>query len=86
MNNAAGALDVAPGGRATFPFVSVATGFDLENDGTVTFAGLNVNGAATLHNLPGATSRSRASSPGAGTEVNDGTFTLARINLSTPPR
>ena len=85
VNNAAGALDVAPGGRATFPSVSVATGFDLENDGTVTFAGLNVNGAATLHNLPGATlTISSQFSPSAGTVVNDGTFTAAGgINLNT---
>lgn len=85
VNNAAGDLDVAPGGQATFPFVSVATGFDLENEGTVAFAGLNMNGAATLHNLAGATMTiSNQFSPSAGSVVNDGTLNLAGgMNLNS---
>ncbi|MET0997188.1 MAG: Ig-like domain-containing protein [Marmoricola sp.] len=78
LNNAAGALDVAPGGTVALPFVSVATGFDLENQGTVTFSGLNINGAARIHNLAGGTMRvSSQFSPSAGGIVNDGTFTVA---------
>ena len=34
LNNAAGTLDIAPGGVASFPSISVATGFVLDNQGS----------------------------------------------------
>ena len=75
LNNAAGSLVVAAGGSVTLPNVSVTTGFRLENEGTVTAAGLNVNGSATIRNLPGAMLEVRAGlSPAAGAFVNLGTM------------
>ena len=78
LNNAAGTLDIAAGGVAGFPSISVATGFVLDNQGAVTFAGLNINGAASIRNLGGATMTvSSQFSPSAGGVVNNGTFTAA---------
>ena len=57
LNNAAGTLDIAPGGTASFPSISVATGFVLDNQGSASFAGLNINGAANIRNLAGGTMR-----------------------------
>ncbi|WP_196803922.1 Ig-like domain-containing protein [Marmoricola sp. URHB0036] len=78
LNNAAGTLDIAPGGTASFPSISVATGFLLDNQGSATFAGLNINGAANIRNLPGGTMTvSSQFSPSAGGIVNNGSFTAA---------
>jgi len=82
LNNAAGTLDIAPGGTASFPSISVATGFLLDNQGSATFAGLNVNGAADIRNLPGGTMRvSSQFSPSAGGIVNNGSFTTIRNQM-----
>ncbi|VTR75416.1 Ig-like domain-containing protein [Cellulomonas hominis] len=77
LNAAAGVLRVDPGGAAELPWVSVSPGFVLDNAGTTSFQGLNVNGPATLGNAAGATLTVTASFvPSAGTIVNDGTLDL----------
>lgn len=78
MNNAAGALVVAAGGSLLMPSVVVATGFSLELEGTATFVGLGINGAADVHVAPDAElTISSGFSPGGGTIVNEGTMTIA---------
>ncbi|MEZ0448456.1 Ig-like domain-containing protein [Cellulomonas sp. ICMP 17802] len=85
MNNAAGAVVVAASGTLTMPSVAVAAGFSLELEGTATFAGLNVNGAADLHVAAGGQLTITGSfSPAAGTFVNEGTFRVeGSMNLNT---
>lgn len=77
LNSAAGVLRVDPGGTAQLPWVSVSPGFLLDNAGTTSFQGLNVNGAVTLANAAGASLTVTSSFvPSAGTIVNDGTLDL----------
>ncbi|WP_421734570.1 Ig-like domain-containing protein [Cellulomonas sp.] len=85
LNNAAGALVVATGGAVTMPFVVVAAGFSLELEGSGTFEGLGVNGAADIHVAPGADlTISSDLSPAAGAFVNEGSFTVGgAMNLNT---
>lgn len=75
LNNAAGSVVVAPGASVTLPTIAVTTGFRLENQGTVSVEGLNVNGSATIRNLAGATLDVRGGlAPAAGAFVNAGTM------------
>lgn len=77
VNNAAGTLYVAPGGTAAMPSIAVNAGFVLDNAGSATFAGLQLNGPGTVSNRAGATlSVTGAFTPAAGTIVNDGTLAL----------
>jgi uncharacterized repeat protein (TIGR01451 family) len=77
LNAAAGVLRVDPGGTAQLPWVSVSPGFVLDNAGTTSFQGLNVNGPVTLGNAAGASLTVTSSFvPSAGTIVNDGTLAL----------
>lgn len=77
LNNAQGAIVVQPGGVLNAPSIAVAAGFELDNYGTATFAGLNVNGNAELHNRAGATLTIEGGfSPAAGNLINDGTMTV----------
>lgn len=77
MNNAAGSLVVAAGASATFPSVAVATGFGLDVEGTVEFAGLNVNGASTFTVATGGSlTISGSFSPAAGSYDNAGTMVI----------
>ena len=77
LNNAQGAIVIQPGGVLNAPGIAVAAGFELDNYGSVTFAGLNVNGNATLHNRPDATLTIQGGfSPAAGNLINDGTMTV----------
>ncbi|WP_156387916.1 Ig-like domain-containing protein [Cellulomonas sp. Root137] len=77
LNNAAGALVVAAGGAVTMPSVVVAAGFSLELEGSGTFQGLGVNGAADIHVAPGADLTIASDlSPAAGAFVNEGSFTV----------
>ncbi|ANF32765.1 hypothetical protein A0130_14825 [Leifsonia xyli] len=85
LNNGAGAVVVAEGGTATFPFISVGTGFSLGAEGAVTFAGLNVNGAGRF-DVPtgGSLTVSNTFSPSAGVFNVDGSMTVAgSLNLNT---
>ena len=85
LNNAAGDLVVAAGGALLMPSVVVAAGFSLEIEGTATFAGLGVNGAADVHVAPGGElSIGSDFSPAAGTFVNEGTWTVeGAMNLNS---
>ncbi|MGN7800408.1 Ig-like domain-containing protein [Leifsonia sp. 22587] len=78
VNNASGALVVAPGALAAFPSIAVGTGFALGVEGTVEFAGLNVNGASTF-TVAGGGSLTIAGgfAPSAGTFDNAGTMTIS---------
>jgi uncharacterized repeat protein (TIGR01451 family) len=77
LNNAAGTVHVAPGGTLRMPSVAVSTGFVLDNAGTATFAGLNVNGPAEVRNAAGASlTITGAFTPAAGTFTNEGTFAV----------
>ncbi|WP_217617208.1 Ig-like domain-containing protein [Cellulomonas sp. GbtcB1] len=72
-----GVLHVAAGGTATLPWTSARSGFVLDNAGTTTFQGLNVNGPATLRNAAGATLEVRSAfNPSGGTIENAGTLRL----------
>lgn len=77
LNNGAGTIYVAPGGTATMPSIAVNAGFALDNAGTTTFAGLNLNGPGTVRNEAGATlTVSGAFTPAAGTILNEGVLAL----------
>lgn len=77
LNDPRGVLHVAPGATARLPWLSVTGGFVLDNAGTVTVQGLNVNGAATLHNAAGASlTVTSAFAPSAGTVRNEGDLAL----------
>ncbi|GEL45369.1 hypothetical protein CHO01_04850 [Cellulomonas hominis] len=77
VNNAAGTVYVAPGGTASLPSIATNAGFVLDNAGTTTVAGLNVNGPGTVRNAAGATLAVTGQlAPAAGTVVNDGTLAL----------
>lgn len=77
VNNAAGTLYVAPGGTASLPSIATNAGFVLDNAGTTTVAGLNMNGPGTVTNAAGATLTVTGQlAPAAGTIVNDGTLAL----------
>lgn len=77
LNNAQGAIAVAPGGTLDAPNLVVAAGFELDNAGTATFAGLGINGNATLHNREGGTLLIRSAfAPAAGTVINAGSMTV----------
>ncbi|WP_081591830.1 Ig-like domain-containing protein [Aeromicrobium massiliense] len=86
VNNAAGALVVASGGEVTLPSMVAATGFSLENEGTVTAQTLNINGTARIRNLASGTLVIRdAFSPATGAVINDGEMEVRagyRINES----
>jgi uncharacterized repeat protein (TIGR01451 family) len=76
VNNPAGTLYVAPGGSATLSWTGVESGFVLDNAGTVTIGGLNVNGYTTLRNAAGADLTIGGSfTPTSGEIDNDGTLT-----------
>ncbi|MFB9953828.1 Ig-like domain-containing protein [Cellulomonas denverensis] len=77
LNNAQGAIAVAAGGTLDAPNQVVAAGFELDNAGTATFAGLGINGNATLNNRSGATLTIRSGfAPAAGTVINAGTMVV----------
>jgi uncharacterized repeat protein (TIGR01451 family) len=77
VNNPAGTVHVAAGGTAALPAVAVSTGFVLDNAGTVTVAGLNVNGPAQVRNAAGASlTITGGFAPAAGTFRNAGTFVV----------
>lgn len=77
VNNAAGTVYVAPGGTASLPSIATNAGFVLDNAGTTTVAGLNMNGPGTVRNAAGATLTVTGQlAPAAGTVVNDGTLAL----------
>jgi uncharacterized repeat protein (TIGR01451 family) len=85
MNNAAGVLAVASGGTLQMPYISVGTGFDLELEGTATFAGLNINGSSRIAiAASGALTISNSFSPSTGDIVNAGTVHVASsVNLNS---
>ncbi|WP_314148942.1 Ig-like domain-containing protein [uncultured Leifsonia sp.] len=77
LNNAAGSIVVAADGTASFPSISVGTGFALDVEGTATFAGLNVNGASTFTiAADAALTISGGFSPSSGTFHNAGSLTV----------
>ncbi|MGH1547709.1 Ig-like domain-containing protein [Leifsonia poae] len=84
LNNGAGTVIVAAGATATFPSLSVGTGFALQAEGSVTFAGLNVNGASRFAIASGGTMAVSGSfSPSAGVFDNRGTLTVGgSLNLN----
>ncbi|MEV7971825.1 Ig-like domain-containing protein [Cellulomonas sp. NPDC089187] len=77
LNNAQGAIAVAPGGVLNAPNLAVAAGFELDNAGTTTFLGLAVNGNAELVNREDASlTITGGFSPAAGHLDNAGTMTI----------
>ncbi|MCG7286863.1 Ig-like domain-containing protein [Cellulomonas sp. ACRRI] len=77
LNAPAGTLHVAAGGTAQLPWMSTGQGFVLDAAGTVTVAGLNVNGPATLRTAPeGSLTVASAFAPSAGALVNEGRLDL----------
>jgi uncharacterized repeat protein (TIGR01451 family) len=77
LNNATGTIYVAPAGTITMPSIAVGSGFVLDVAGTATFAGLNVNGPASLHVAAGASLTVTGQfTPAAGTILNEGTLSM----------
>lgn len=85
LNNAMGSLIVAAGGGIGMPFIAVASGFELQVEGDATFAGLNINGSATIRVAAGGTLAVTSSfSPGTGDIQNAGTMHIAgAMNLNS---
>ncbi|WP_374008342.1 Ig-like domain-containing protein [Leifsonia sp. LS-T14] len=85
MNNATGSLVIAAGGSTAMPFIAVGSGFDLQVEGDATFAGLNINGSATVQVAPGGTfTVSGSFSPGTGDIRNQGSMHVAgAMNLNS---
>jgi hypothetical protein len=86
MNNPAGTL--VNQGTLSATNIVLASGFALENRGTISLATLNINGVVSVHNAAGATLTITASfAPSSGTLLaNDGTFTVgsgANLNGGT---
>lgn len=85
INNASGSIVIASGGSASFPSISVGTGFALDVEGSAVFAGLNVNGASTFRIATGASMEIAGGfSPSAGSYDNEGTLTVrGTFNVNT---
>lgn len=88
MNNAEGALVVAPGAAIDFGSVVVAAGFSLQLEGTAHFDGLGANGSVDVHVHPGALLVVESSfAPGGGAFRNEGTFDVqGTLNLNATVR